>query len=608
MKTVVRIMTVTAVTVVALSFGVPGGADRPAANRGRELQFELADGTVITGRIDAKVIAFRMPSGSVLKISVADLTVLNVGLNDRPGFVQRVESLVKALDSGHTRQDALRELIALGPAVAPIVKRHSAGDASARLTAVTQILKAYKTWRADHPDAPRAMARPLELQSKILAGGFTLVGTVTAKQFRIAAPYGPVTVKLDEVHRIYPAIRLIPSELGRLVVELRDKTCLKGMVLRQSLRVQTRHGAMAVPFRHIREATFAADGKGICVQCWGFDRIVGTLGASTTISLKTDKGRADLSAGKIAVMVFWPLTLKGHSDCVHSVAFSPDGKSLASGSDDATIKLWDTAGRKELLTFKGYSRMVLSVAFSPDGRRLASGSEDHTIKLWDTVTGRELLALGGHSERVYSVAFSPDGKRLASGSMDHTIKLWDSVEGKGILTLKGHSGYVYSVVFSPDGKRLASGSLDNTIKLWGAVTGKKLLTLRGHSNAVRSVAFSPDGKRLASGSNDKTVKLWDIAGAKALLTLKGHSRTVLSVAFSPDGKALASASKDGTIKLWDTAGGKELITLNGHSLDVWSVAFSPDGKRLASGSQDKTIMLWDALDWTKSPKKEDGGH
>ena len=389
MRTVNRTMAVTAMIAVALSLCAVLAGGSLADGRDPELQFELADGTVITGRTDVKVITIRIASGNVLKVPVANLTELSVGFDDRCGFVQRVEALVKALDSNKTREGARRELVAFGPAVAPIVKRHAGSDVSARRLAVAQILKAYKTWSVDHPDAPEAMARPLKPRSKVRAGESTLVGTITVKKFRIASPYGPVTVKLDDVHRICPAkvqtVRLTSSQLGRWAVELRDKTRLKGMVTSRSLRVQTRYGTMVAPFRRIQEASSTADGKSICVQCWGSDRIVGTLGASATISFKTNKGRAELSAGKIAVMSYLPLTLKGHSDDVRSVAFSPDGKRLASGSGDDTIKLWDTITGNELLMLKGHSGDVHSVAFSPDGKCMASGSRDKTIRLWDAL-------------------------------------------------------------------------------------------------------------------------------------------------------------------------------------------------------------------------------
>ncbi len=285
--------------------------------------------------------------------------------------------------------------------------------------------------------------------------------------------------------------------------------------------------------------------------------------------------------------------LEDHTGAVSSVALSSDGKTLASGSYDNTIKLWDVATGKLLQTLSGHSSWVLSVAWSSDGKTLASGSDDNTIKLWDVATGKLLQTLSGHSSSVYSVAWSSDGKTLASGSYDNTIKLWDVATGKLLQTLSGHSSWVLSVAWSSDGKTLASGSYDNTIKLWDVATGKLLQTLSGHSSWVLSVAWSSDGKTLASGSDDKTIKLWDVATGKLLQTLSGHSSSVYSVAWSSDGKTLASGSYDNTIKLWDVATGKLLQTLSGHSSSVLSVAWSSDGKTLASGSYDKTIKLWD---------------
>ncbi len=286
--------------------------------------------------------------------------------------------------------------------------------------------------------------------------------------------------------------------------------------------------------------------------------------------------------------------LKGHANWVRSVAFSPDGQRLASGGSDQTVKIWDSATGKELFTLKGHAGEVMSVAFSPDGQRLASAGRDQTVKIWETATGKELLALKGHADVVASVAFSPDGQRLASaGGFDQTVKIWDSATGKELFTLKGHAVYVWRVAFSPDGQRLASASEDQTAKIWDTATGKELFTLKGHAGWVESVAFSPDGQRLASRGIDQTVRIWDTATGKELFALKGHAGSVGSVAFSPDGQRLASASGDQTVKIWDSATGKEPFTLKGHAAPVFGVAFSPDGQRLASGSADKTVKIWD---------------
>jgi eukaryotic-like serine/threonine-protein kinase len=287
------------------------------------------------------------------------------------------------------------------------------------------------------------------------------------------------------------------------------------------------------------------------------------------------------------------LTLKGHAFPVVSVAFSPDGQRLASGSQDNTVKIWDSATGKKLLSLEGYNDAV--VTFSPDGQRLATGRNwNKTVTIWDSASGKELFSLKGHAEPVNSVAFSPDGRRLASGSDDKTLKIWDSATGKELLSLKGHAAAVESVAFSPDGRRLASGSQDNTVKIWDSATGKELLSLKSDGAWVESVAFSPDGQRLASGTSDKTVKIWDSAAGKELFSLKGHADEVRSVAFSPDGQRLASGSDDKTIRIWDISTGNELFSLKGHAGRVTSVAFSPDGERLASGSSDKTVKIWDS--------------
>jgi predicted NACHT family NTPase len=311
-------------------------------------------------------------------------------------------------------------------------------------------------------------------------------------------------------------------------------------------------------------------------------------------------GKRLATAGSDGVVRFWDvtsgrelLTCKSHSNLVVSVAFSPDGKTLASSSSDRTIKLWDCLSGECLQTWQGHGDWVRSVAFSPDGQILASSSNDTTIKLWDCRSGECLQTLQGHSDWIRLIAFSPDGKTLASGSDDRTVKLWDCRSGECLQTWQGHSDWVNSVAFSPDGKTLASGSSDRTIKLWDCRSGECRQTWQGHSDLVRSVAFSPDGKTLASGSSDRTIKLWDCRSGECFHTLQGHSNWVNSVAFSPDGQMLASGSDDKTIKLWDCRNGECLQTWQGHSNRVVSVAFSPDGQMLASGSNDRTIKLWD---------------
>ncbi|CEJ87393.1 hypothetical protein VHEMI04400 [[Torrubiella] hemipterigena] len=288
-------------------------------------------------------------------------------------------------------------------------------------------------------------------------------------------------------------------------------------------------------------------------------------------------------------------TLEGHSNPVTSVIFAPDGQSIASGSDDKTVRIWDTVTGSCKHVLEGHSNPVTSVIFSPDGQSIASGSDDKTVRIWDTVTGSCKHVLEGHSYPVTSVIFSPDGQSIASGSDDKTVRIWDTVTGSCKHVLEGHSYPVTSVIFSPDGQSIASGSDDKTVRIWDTVTGSCKHVLEGHSYQVTSVIFSPDGQSIASGSDDKTVRIWDAVTSRCKHTLEGHGRSVRSVVFSPDGQSIASGSDDKTVRIWDAVTGSCKHVLEGHSNPVTSVIFSPDGQSIASGSDDKTVRIWDAV-------------
>ena len=263
-------------------------------------------------------------------------------------------------------------------------------------------------------------------------------------------------------------------------------------------------------------------------------------------------------------------TLEGHTSLVTSVSFSPDGSTLASGSDDGTVILWDVADGREIHTLQEDRFAVESVSFSPDGRTLASGSRDTTVRLWEVSTGTEIRTLQGHTGEVNSVSFSPDGRTLVSGSRDGTVRLWEVSTGTEIRTLQGHTGEVNSVSFSPDGRTLASGGWDgrtlasgdweSKVILWEVSTGEVIDTLEGHTSSVNSVSFSPDGRTLATGGYDSTILLWDMA---LFLPIAGAadvngdgSVTVIDLAlvalqFGQTGQTAADVNGDGVVSIDD---------------------------------------------------------
>jgi WD40 repeat protein len=317
-------------------------------------------------------------------------------------------------------------------------------------------------------------------------------------------------------------------------------------------------------------------------------------------------------------------TLTGHGNWVRSLVIHPNGRTLASGSGDRTIKFWDWQTGKLLRDLQAHESWVRAIALSPDGKLLASCSNDRTVKLWNWETGNLLHTLTGHTDWVRSVAFaasitptaqstetSQNGQILASSSQDRTIRLWHIATGELLQILSGHLHWVTAVAFIPctlpgnqDGHLLVSGSRDRTLRLWDWHTGKLVASLEGHSSSVNGIAVSPDGSILASGDDDGSIRLWDLQTGKSKRVISGHAGAVNSVAIAADGSTLISGSHDKTIKLWNLTTGNLLGSLSGHAGWIWSVAVRPTGNipksgsssgaftGIASGSWDGTIKLW----------------
>lgn len=286
--------------------------------------------------------------------------------------------------------------------------------------------------------------------------------------------------------------------------------------------------------------------------------------------------------------------LAEHTHRVHRLAFSPDGKQLASAGGDSTIRLWQIATGQTVDVLHGHQAEVTDVVFNLDGSSLLSSSNDRSIRVWDAGSGRELHKLGSFTDGATSALdFSPDGGKLVSGSDDGSIRVWGMEKQECILKLQEQFSYIFSVAYSPDGKTIASASLDRTICIWSAETGALQHRLMAHKSEVSSVAYHPTKPLLASASHDQTVRLWDIQTGQAVQVLNSPSGALWSVAFSPDGTMVASCSSNSGVYLWSMDEYSTLTTLTGQKDLVWTVAFSPDGKWLAAAGAEGTITLWD---------------
>ena len=430
-----------------------------------------------------------------------------------------------------------------------------------------------------------------------------------AAEFLAVHPYFNPNIPIEEEQS--PTIELISPRTypaGSKSVSIQLNVSDSEGLHQVFLFVTTRQPHPGAPFLEVKTCR-ALEGKEDTVVGFDYDGVIPSDGSTSLsnpiahlIHVEAVDTEGNISSVSFGLTEFVPHhidTLEGHVGPVNSVAFSSDGKILATGGEDRTVKLWDVTTKQNITTLE-HRDTVFSVVFSHDGTTLASGAGS-TAELWDIATETSIATLEGHGNTVFSVAFSSDEVTLATGSWDGTVKLWNVTTRANFATLEGHAGPVDSVAFSSDEVTLAAGSWDASVKLWDVATQQNIATLEhasrvGYTFRVPSVSFSPDGAILATGTEEGTLKLWDIVTETSIVTVEGHTNFVNSVVFSPDEITLATGSWDGTVKLWDIPTGANFATL-GQRDRVFSVVFSPDEITLAAGLEDGTVTLWDTSGW-----------
>jgi hypothetical protein len=447
--------------------------------------------------------------------------------------------------------------------------------------------KVLRGWLRRHPGAAEACH----------VGSEELYLVRTFERFRQAVTDGqlPASTPLSTVLKYLQACLN-----GVLLDALRSQARPQGIPLQEPADPEEQAGgeppnAQRVSRRNLLLGGLAAFGlAGVASACRGLSQPSAQRSLAPTISARP---AALLRKGQTLY------TYRGHAAAVFSVAWSPDGTSLASGSTDTTVQVWGALNGRPDFTYRGHAKPVLTVAWSPDGKRIVSGCGDTggeaggetTVQVWDAHGGGHVLTYRGHSQPVLAVAWSPDGSSIASGGEDGLIEVWDAATGrmKPSFVGKTYPGIINALAWSPDGSSLAVGG-SRGVHVLDATSGRVKYALP-NTGIVLAVAWSPDGTALALGTDHAMVLICDARTSNWKRTYAGHTTIVNAVAWSPDGSSIASGGFDRTVQVWHATTGARTVTYRGHMNSVNSVAWSPHGTSIASGSTDTTVQVWLAI-------------
>ncbi|MBI3258067.1 MAG: choice-of-anchor D domain-containing protein, partial [Ignavibacteriae bacterium] len=309
-------------------------------------------------------------------------------------------------------------------------------------------------------------------------------------------------------------------------------------------------------------------------------------------------GKYVATASEDSTAIVWDATtgveitrFKGHKGRINSLEWNRESITITTSSSDSTARIWEAATGNELHVFKGHRESVECASLSPDHIKMATASKDNTVILWNSSTGEIMQRLIGHTQSISQVSWNPDGMFVGTSKSD--TRIFDAVTGSDIALVGGHTNYIDYISWSPNGKQIATASRDNTARIWDASNGKSIFTLEGHTGAVKHLCWSPDGSKIVTASADNSAQIWDALTGIPLQKLIGHSGEVVFVSWSPDSRGIATASADNTARIWDAATGKELKLLKGHADKVNDIVWSPDASHVATSSPDNSAWIWD---------------